>query len=79
MTEDTPSLKEKLEGSKKYLQNADLKGEDLEGANLQGAKNISCKQIKSAIINKITRLPEYINLTTPQELILDCNEIPKKN
>ena len=38
MTENTPSLKEKLEGSKKYLQNADLKGEDLEGANLQGAE-----------------------------------------
>ena len=38
MSENTPSLKEKLEGSKKYLQNADLKEADLEEANLQGAE-----------------------------------------
>ena len=38
MAENTPSLKEKLEGSKKYLLNADLKGANLEGANLEGAE-----------------------------------------
>ena len=37
MTEDSQSLKEKLESSKKYLQNADFKGADLAGAELKGA------------------------------------------
>ena len=37
MTEDSQALKKKLEGSKKYLQNADLKGADLVGADLKGA------------------------------------------
>ena len=37
MSEEPLSLKEKLESSKKYLQNADLKGADLVGADLKGA------------------------------------------
>ena len=37
MAENSQSLKEKLEASKKYLQNADLKGANLAGAELKGA------------------------------------------
>ena len=37
MVENSQSLKEKLEASKKYLQNADLKGANLAGAELKGA------------------------------------------
>ena len=37
MSDESLPLKEILESSNKYLQNADLKGADLAGADLKGA------------------------------------------
>ena len=52
MTENTPSLKKKLEGSKRYLQNADLKGADLEEADLERALLVGA-DLRGANLKKI--------------------------
>ena len=44
------------------LKNVNLKGANLKGANLNLSYNLTCDQIESAIIDKNTRLPDYILL-----------------
>jgi uncharacterized protein YjbI with pentapeptide repeats len=41
--------------------NANLKGTRLIGADLTGAKNLTIKQLRGAIIDETTKLPDYIS------------------
>ena len=41
--------------------NANLKGTILRGADLTGAKNLTLEQLRSAIIDDATILPDYID------------------
>lgn len=43
------------------FQDAQLKGTILRGADLTGARNLTMKQLASAIIDERTRLPTYID------------------
>ena len=52
----------KVNFNKTNLYGADLNGAILKGANLSTAVNVTCKQIKSAVIDANTRLPDYINM-----------------
>ena len=54
------------------LDQADLTKADLRGANLKRVKNLSCDQIKSAVIDKNTRLPDYIYLTGSPDSSYEC-------
>jgi uncharacterized protein YjbI with pentapeptide repeats len=54
------------DGSNASFQNADFEGARLDGtilrgADLTGAKNLTMKQLASAIIDERTRLPTYID------------------
>jgi hypothetical protein len=45
------------------LSGAKLRGADLRGANLEGAQNLTATQVGEAVVNELTRLPDY--LTAP--------------
>ena len=45
------------------LTGADLSEADLRGADFKHASGVTCDQIKSAVIDESTRLPDYISLT----------------
>jgi uncharacterized protein YjbI with pentapeptide repeats len=61
------------------LEGADLTGADLAGANLNRAENINCEQIKSAVIDENTRLPDYISLSESSDSAYKCKNTLNKN
>jgi uncharacterized protein YjbI with pentapeptide repeats len=42
------------------LKNANLKGTILRGADLRGARNLTWEQVREAVIDETTRLPDYL-------------------
>ena len=60
------------------LDNANLEGADLRGATLYRAKNVTCEQIESAIIDKDTRLPDYIEITGSPDSTYQCKNTLKE-
>ena len=56
---------------------ANLSGAYLEKANLKGAKNLTCKQIQSARIDRGTFLPDYIKITWAEDDTFTCQEVEK--
>ena len=60
------------------LDNANLEGADLRGANLYRAQNVTCEQIESAIIDKDTRLPDYILLDGSPSTEFNCKNLLKE-
>jgi uncharacterized protein YjbI with pentapeptide repeats len=54
---------------------ASIQDTDLRGAKLNGAKGLTCKQIKTAVLDDKTSLPDYISLTGSQEAGYICVEI----
>jgi uncharacterized protein YjbI with pentapeptide repeats len=61
------------------LNNANLSQANLKGANLTRATNVTCEQIKSAVIDKNTNLPDYISLYGTLESSYACKINLKKN
>ena len=61
------------------LTGTDLTGTDLTGAILDGAKGITCEQIKSAMIDENTRLPDYISLAGTSGSAYKCENTLDKN
>jgi uncharacterized protein YjbI with pentapeptide repeats len=61
------------------LTGANLTGADLRGALLNLATSITCEQIKSAVIDENTRLPDYISLTGSPGSAYKCENILNKN
>lgn len=57
------------------LDKAGIQDADLRGAKLNGAKGLTCKQIKTAVLDDNTSLPDYISLTGSQEAGYICVEI----
>ena len=60
------------------LANANLNQANLKGANLSTTKNITCDQVMSAIIDRYTRLPDYIHLIESSPSAQKCRKIVKK-
>ena len=60
------------------LDNANLAGADLRGASLQSAQNVTCEQIESAVIDKDTRLPDYIQIARPLNSSYQCKNTLKE-
>jgi uncharacterized protein YjbI with pentapeptide repeats len=60
------------------LHEAHIQGADLRGANLDHAAGLTCEQIKSAVIDEKTRLPNYISLTGSLESEYICVHSPAK-
>ena len=56
----------------------DLKETDLRGANLDQAMHLTCDQVKLALIDKSTRLPDYLILTWSSESAYTCRNLLKK-
>lgn len=52
---------------------------NLKGASLQRAYNVTCKQIQSALIDRNTRLPDYISLTGSPESAYECKNRVSEN
>ena len=63
--------------SQANLDNANLAKADLRGANLHRAK-ITCEQIESALIDKGTKLPDYIKITGSPDSTYQCKNILKE-
>jgi uncharacterized protein YjbI with pentapeptide repeats len=42
---------------------ADMAGMDLRGADLTGARNLTVEQLRQAVVDEKTRLPDYIDRT----------------
>ena len=61
------------------LYKADFSNAILNGANLEHAQGITCEQIRSAVIDENTRLPDYISLESPTEADFKCVNILNKN
>lgn len=59
-----------LQGAK--LKSADLTGANLKGADLRGAENLSCDQLRSAIIDTATQLPAYMKINWLSDSEYDC-------
>jgi len=60
--------------------NTNLRKANLKGANLDRAFNLTCDQIESAVIDKKTRLPNYITLTGSPGLAYECkNRVREKS
>ena len=59
-----------LQGAK--LKSADLTGANLIGADLRGAENLTCDQLRSAIINATTQLPAYMKINWISDSKYDC-------
>ena len=59
--------------------NANLSGADLRGTRLLQAINLTCQQIKSAVIDKNTQLPSYIIITGNPEASYQCKALSKKS
>jgi uncharacterized protein YjbI with pentapeptide repeats len=59
------------------LNKALIQGADLRGANLNYVRGLTCDQILSAVIDKKTRLPDYISLTGSLESEYICVHSPK--
>lgn len=57
------------------LTNALLKQTNLRGANLHKVINLTCDQVMSAITDKNTRLPDYIQITDFSKPTQNCKEI----
>jgi uncharacterized protein YjbI with pentapeptide repeats len=54
------------------LYRADFSNTILNEANLEHSQGITCKQIKSTVINKNTRFPSYISLEGSTESVFKC-------
>jgi uncharacterized protein YjbI with pentapeptide repeats len=61
------------------LKNANLSNANLKGVNLHLTTNITCEQIKSAVIDESTLLPSYISLVGSPGHIVECKDVLKKN
>ena len=57
------------------LDKAGIQDADLRGAKLNGAKGLTCKQIKTAVLDDKTSLPDYISLTGSPKAGYICVEI----
>ena len=55
-----------------HFKNTNLRKANLKGANLNLSRNLTCDQIESAVIDKKTRLPNYITLTGSPESAYEC-------
>ena len=55
--------------------NANLNKTNLKGANLNKAINVTCDQVMSAVIDRNTRLPDYIYLVESSLSIQKCKKI----
>jgi len=60
------------------FKNADLRNTNLKGVDLKLTLNISCEQLKSAVIDQKTQFPDNIIIVNPQEPNQDCIEKLKK-
>jgi uncharacterized protein YjbI with pentapeptide repeats len=60
-----------LQGAK--LKSANLTGANLTGADLRGAENLSCDQLRSAIIDTTTKLPAYMKINWINDREYDCH------
>ena len=58
---------------------ANFSGADLGGTDLLDAANLSCEQIMSALIDKNTRLPDYIVLENKSESGIKCKNTLSDN
>ena len=47
--------------------NVNLKGAFLEGADLRGANDLTCEQIRSAVLDENTELPAYLVCDPPHD------------
>ena len=56
------------------FRNSNLNKTNLKGANLSEATNVSCEQIILAIIDKKTRLPDYIDIKNSSQTTIKCKE-----
>ena len=61
------------------LRKADLRKADLRGANLNRAIGVTCEQIKSAVIDESTYLPDYISLTGSLGSAYKCENTLNEN
>jgi uncharacterized protein YjbI with pentapeptide repeats len=62
-----------------HFENTNLRKANLKGANLDRVSNLTCDQIESAVIDKNTRLPDYITLTGSLESAYECkNRVREK-
>jgi uncharacterized protein YjbI with pentapeptide repeats len=68
------NLKGSLMGDS-YLGRANFEGADLRGANLIDARDLTCEQIKSAVIDESTLLPDYISVTGSLESAYKCETL----
>ena len=59
---------------KTNFKNTVLTNSDLRGAILFDSKNLTCKQIQSAMIDKTTRLPDYIFITGNRDKNFHCKQ-----
>ena len=57
---------------------ADLRKTLLKGANLSTAINITCEQIQSAVIDKNTQFPDYIQITGSPGSTYQCKDTLKE-
>jgi uncharacterized protein YjbI with pentapeptide repeats len=64
--------------SRANLHKAFIQGADLRGARLDIAIGLTCKQIKSAVIDEKTQLPDYISMTGSPESEYICVDNPQK-
>ena len=64
---------------KENFADANLNQANLKGADLTTAMNITCDQLASAIIDKNTRLPDYIYVTLPPQSAFKCVNLVKGN
>ena len=61
------------------LYKADFSNAILNGANLEHAQGITCEQIRSALIDDSTRLPDYISLAGSSDSAYKCENTLNKN
>jgi len=47
------------------LENTNMDRTNLSGADLRKALNLTCEQVESAVIDKKTRFPSYLEITWP--------------
>ncbi len=59
------------------LTGTDLRGTDLRGSHLDRVVGLTCEQVKSALIDKSTRLPSYILLAGSSESTFKCIYLKK--
>jgi uncharacterized protein YjbI with pentapeptide repeats len=57
------------------LHKARIQGADLRGANLNGADGLTCEQVKSAVIDEKTRLPDYILWEESSDSEFQCRNL----